>query len=247
MISASRTALDNIDLRQHEGGHPRKGSVDLIPIHPITESTSLIDCGQVAMTIGSQLRDSHPDLEIFYFGHADPPAFRDLVKARKQVGWFQGVKNSPSRHGLTGIGAVPYMSNFNVMLETNDLRTGLSIAASLRERNGGFLGVQCMAFPHENDRVEVACNVDLICYDPKNERHQKAREKGHLVHCMAQYYITSFSTIFERVRALASKSGITVQEKSKIVGFTPNEMGEIATKALQTGDSWQVKPQNMKM
>ena len=42
-----------------------------------------------------------------------------------------------SKHGLTGIGASPYMSNFNVMLETNNLEVGQNIAWKIRERTGG--------------------------------------------------------------------------------------------------------------
>ena len=40
VTSACREAFDTLDpIQHHEGGHPRKGTVDLIPIHPITEET----------------------------------------------------------------------------------------------------------------------------------------------------------------------------------------------------------------
>ena len=40
VTSACREAFDTLDaIEHHEGGHPRKGTVDLIPIHPITEET----------------------------------------------------------------------------------------------------------------------------------------------------------------------------------------------------------------
>ena len=36
MIAASEHALNNINILNHDGGHPRKGAVDLIPIHQST-------------------------------------------------------------------------------------------------------------------------------------------------------------------------------------------------------------------
>ena len=46
-----------------------------------------------------------------------PPTFQD---------------DSPgTRYGTTGIGAVPYMTNFNVMLNTNDLKIGKIVAKEI--------------------------------------------------------------------------------------------------------------------
>ena len=54
-----------------------------------------------------------------------------------------------SKHGLTGIGASPYMSNFNVMLETNNLEVGQNIARKIRERTGGNIQFKifCASWP----------------------------------------------------------------------------------------------------
>ena len=80
--------MDHINIAEHEGGHPRKGAVDLIPIHPLNEETYLEDCGKVALKIGEKLKSYSSELSIFYFGHADIPLKRDLVQRRKEVGWF---------------------------------------------------------------------------------------------------------------------------------------------------------------
>ena len=70
--------------------------IDLIPIHPISESTSLNDCAEVAMRISKRLdtlrmegldKDS-PVVDTFLFGHADIPKKRSLVTMRKQVNWY---------------------------------------------------------------------------------------------------------------------------------------------------------------
>jgi glutamate formiminotransferase len=91
VVNAARKALDLIDLKDHQGGHPRKGVVDLIPIHPLTESTSLEECGQLALKISKALAASHSDLNVFHFGQADQPKHRGLVEMRKHIGWFDNV------------------------------------------------------------------------------------------------------------------------------------------------------------
>ena len=151
VVNASKEALISIDITKHEGGHPRKGAVDLIPIHPLNEFTSLEDCGELALFIGQSLHQSHRDLKSFYFGHADVPLKRDLVQRRKDIGWFKvdkkplhGDQDSSSqkvyKSGTVGIGAILYMTNFNVMLNTSDIQLGQSIAKEIRERSGGLLG-----------------------------------------------------------------------------------------------------------
>ena len=52
--------------------------------------------------------------------------------------------------------------------------------------NVGLLGVQAMAFPHGENQIEVACNVDLVLYDEKNPKHK--------VHNKI-YVFTSLSTL----------------------------------------------------
>ena len=79
------------------------------------------------------------------------------------------------KYGLTGIGAIPYMTNFNVTLKDGiNLEIGRKVAAKIRNSNPdgtGCLGVQSMAFNHIENRIEIACNVELLEYDSSNFRH----------------------------------------------------------------------------
>ena len=85
-----------VGIHEHEGGHPRKGVVDLIPIHPISDSTSLEDCAKVAIRISNHLRalkedevgKDTPIVDTFLFGSADVPMKRSLVTMRKSVDWY---------------------------------------------------------------------------------------------------------------------------------------------------------------
>ena len=51
VVSACREAFQLIDLLQHRGVHPRLGAVDLIPVHPSTEQTSLEECHSLATRV----------------------------------------------------------------------------------------------------------------------------------------------------------------------------------------------------
>ena len=48
VTAACLEAYSLIDLEKHIGGHPRLGSVDLVPIHPISPDISLDECGHIA-------------------------------------------------------------------------------------------------------------------------------------------------------------------------------------------------------
>ena len=105
---------------------------------------------------------------VFYFGKADHEN-RDLVARRKGMQWFDGSHGQPNpdlgtfseKYGITAIGAIPYMSVLNVLLDTDDLEFGKNIASNIRQRNKttGLEGVQAMAFL-KGSKVEIACNID---------------------------------------------------------------------------------------
>lgn len=170
VYNACSVAYQNIDLCQHlDPKHPRLGVIDLIPIHPISPSTSVEECSHVAHQIGHLITSNFPSqASVFYFGKADQEN-RDLVQRRKELSWFSNNEDSiipdlgvfTKGFGITGIGALPYMTVLNVLLDTNDIQLGKNIAINIRHRNRvtGLKGIQAMAFLKEN-KVEIACNVD---------------------------------------------------------------------------------------
>lgn len=228
VLRACQVAYKEIDLEKHEGGHPRLGSVDLVPIHTISPEVSLAECGQIALKLGTRIANSIKGTSVFLFGHADQPLVRGLVERRKAVNWYQGVHgmdfsrvgwdlgSPPSqRYGCTGIGAIPYVTNCNVSIDCQDLQLGKDIAKAIRATTpGGLAGVQSMAFKHEG-RVEIACNV---------EASKEVSSEG-----LFQY--TSPEEIENRVREMAAKKNVKLYG-TKLVGFTPEEAYQRAVNAL---------------
>ena len=214
--------------------------MDLVPVHPITEETSLEDCEVVATNVGRRLHDQVPGSSFFFYRTGVPGD--DLVSRRKRLGWFQSEVRpgeapdlgefSPQR-GVTGAGAAPYMSNFNLSLDTASTRLGRAVLANIRERSGGLPGVSAMAFPHQQG-LEVACNVDMFRLERDNQLHQRHLKEGHLDNVMGHFWRTKFEVIQHVVERTAAAEGVRVLGDSVIVGFTPTEARRVTLEALQT-------------
>ena len=232
VVSAFEAANTLIDIRGHSGGHPRLGSVDLIPLHPITEDTTIKDCDQLANNIVRRLTETVPGSSFFIYG--SQPGQRGLIERRKEFGWFQSsIKPDTTpdtgtfdpRCGLTGVGAAPYMSNFNISLETSDMRLAERVVRTIRSSTGGFPGVSAMAFPHHNN-VEIACNVDMV------QREESGEDMEEI---FPGFWRTRFSAIEARVSQTASEAGVSVLGNSVIIGFTPDKARQLTLEALRLG------------
>ena len=228
-----------IDIRGHTGGHPRLGSVDLIPLHPITEDTTIKDCDHLANKIVSRLTETVPGSSFFIYG--SQPGQRGLIERRNEFGWFQSIikpDTAPDSGtfnpccGLTGVGAAPYMSNFNISLETSDMRLAERVLRTIRSSTGGFPGVSAMAFPHHNN-VEIACNVDMV---------QKEESGDDMEEIFPGFWRTRFSAIEARVTQTASEAGVCVLGNSVIIGFTPDTARQLTLEALRLGQPSLVTP-----
>jgi len=232
-------AFQQIDLGQHtDPGHPRLGAVDLIPIHPVSASVSLTTCGVVARNIGERLVKDVDGSSVFFFGHADP-AQRGLIQRRKEMKWFDMKPPRPDlgkfneSFGVTGVGAIPYMSVLNILLDTSDLSVGRRIALMVRATTPGtgLPGIQTMAF-RKSEGVEVACNIDTnelsVCDDSSG----------------SDVFKTSFVQLEEAIEQYARELGCGVIGEV-IRGYSPHEAYELASGALEMGNVAPWKEKNM--
>ncbi|XP_071493288.1 uncharacterized protein [Diadema antillarum] len=266
VCGACREAYRLIDLSSQEGVHPRLGSVDLIPVYPLSATVSLQECGTIARSIAEYLSDNIQGTSFFLFGAADLPQCRSLVPRRKAVGWFRGKSGidwskfthdfgarPSSRYGLTGVGASHYVTNCNVTIDTQDLEAGREIATAIRATSaGGLPGVQAMAFPHEG-RVEIACNVDSIDQKSTNlasSGGNDAADQGGRGEKIAQedtpivLDYTPPDVIEQRVRELAVEKQIELVGTA-LVGFRPEQAWKVAMEALKTGQDQFWKTRNI--
>jgi len=169
---ASR-AVDLIDLRKHEGEHPRMGAVDVIPFVPISEIRRH-DCVAIAKRVGKRIGEELKVPVFLYEAAATRPDRENLADVRR--GEFEGLAKligTDEDHvpdfgpnavhesaGAVAVGARMPLVAFNVNLGTSDIRIARRIAAAVRERSGGFKFAKALGFAlHDRGIVQVSMNL----------------------------------------------------------------------------------------
>ena len=129
---------------------------------------------------------------------------------------------------LPGVGAIPYVMNCNVTIETSDLEFGKEIAESIRATTkGGLPGLQSMAFHHKGD-IEIACNVEAI---DTEETEVQEGDMASMIQSFGSYYHVPGQVIEDRIRALAQTKGVRTKGTA-LVGFSPEQARAVTKKAL---------------
>jgi glutamate formiminotransferase len=146
----ARAALDHLDLRTHQGVHPRIGVVDVVPFVPI-EGSSLVDAlaarDRFARWAGETLR-----LPCFVYGPE-----RSLPSIRRSA--FRALPpdtGPPAPHptaGACAVGARPVLVAFNLWLRDGDLEAARGLAVAVRSEHVRALGLAV------GDHVQVSMNL----------------------------------------------------------------------------------------
>ncbi len=175
-IALARVAVDRIDMRRHQGVHPRVGAVDVVPFIPL-RGTSMVQAVDVAHRFGRALSEATGVPVFFYAEAATAPARRELPVVR--WGGFErlaerlaepqwrpdcgGAAPHPSA-GVTIVGARGPLIAFNAMLDTPDVAIAKSIAAAIRESTpGGLPSVRAMGV-HLASRGVAQVAMNLLDY-----------------------------------------------------------------------------------
>jgi glutamate formiminotransferase len=208
MIAATGIAIREIDLRQHQGEHPRMGAVDVIPFIPI-QNFSMEEAVALARETGQEMASIY-NLPIFlYEKAATMPARENLANVRK--GEFEGMADKllqpewqpdfgPDRihpsAGVTAVGARMPLVAFNINLNTNNLEIANQIARCIRHISGGLRYCKAMGVAlKERGIVQVSIN-------------------------MTDYTKTPLYRVFEMVRFEAQRYGVEIIG-SEIIGLAP--------------------------
>jgi glutamate formiminotransferase len=184
-------ARDRIDLRRHEGAHPRIGAADIVPLVPLVPG----DFGrareaalQLAERVGGELR-----LPVFLYGELGdgrgPAFFRGggpgELQRRIDAGELApefGPARLDERAGGVLVGARRPLIAFNVNLR-GPLETARAIAGVVRERGGGFPGVRALGLDLPRaGLVQVSMNVEdfeaAALHDIVARVEREAAERG---------------------------------------------------------------------
>ncbi|HEX7283974.1 MAG TPA: glutamate formimidoyltransferase [Vicinamibacterales bacterium] len=202
-------ALAAIDLRAHQGEHPRLGAVDVVPFIPI-EGVTMADCVALAKTIAADVSLRFRLPVYLYEDAASTPARKNLEDIRR--GEFEGLAAKmaapewapdfgPGTPHETGgasvIGARMPLIAYNINLATDRLDVAKKIATAIRMSSGGLRYVKAMGIPLE-DRGIVQVSMNLTNYEK-----------------------TPIFRVFDLVKREAARYGVNVLE-SEIVGLVPS-------------------------
>jgi glutamate formiminotransferase len=201
-------AVEKIDLRVHEGEHPRMGAVDVIPFVPIRDM-DMAECVELSKKLGERIA-SELDLPVFlYEESASAPHRKNLAAIRKgqfegmaakvlEDQWhpdFGGNRIHPSA-GVVAVGARQPLIAFNINLDTSDVSIAKKIAKIIREKDGGFRAVKALGVMLEERNIaQVSIN-------------------------MCDYKQTPLYRVLEFVRFEAARYGVHVVG-TEIIGLAP--------------------------
>jgi glutamate formiminotransferase len=199
-----------IDLRQHQGEHPRMGAVDVVPFVPLGEAT-MADCTALAESVAGAVAARFHVPVYLYAEAARRPERKVLANIRK--GEFEGLAakmadpawapdfGPAAPHptaGAVAIGARPCLIAYNLQLNTRDVKVAQEIAKAVRASGGGLANVQAMGV-HLADRDVAQVSMNLL-----------------------DYRKTPIRRVQELVKAEAARFGASVTD-AEIVGLIPQD------------------------
>ena len=168
-----RDAQQHIDIRQHQGAHPRIGAADVVPWVPF-QGVTMEDCVTYSKQLGARI-GKELEIPVFLYEQAgNIPGGRKLEGIRR--GGLATLENrmktdrewqpdyGPSilhtTAGAVVVGARFFLIAFNVVLQSNDLLVAGKIAKAIRTSGGGLSAVKAMGVPlASRKRVQVSMNL----------------------------------------------------------------------------------------
>lgn len=219
-FQAIRVASEYIDMRQHQGEHPRIGATDvcpLIPISGINLEETVVYARQLAERVHTEL-----DIPIYlYEAAATSQARRNLAYIRK--GEYEGLEakmkqpegqadfgtNFNAKAGATVIGARNFLVAYNINLKTKDTHIAKRIAAEIRE-SGRKIRIDGQ-WQRQAGRFKAVKAIGWYI-----EEYKCTQVSMNLI----DFQTTGMHTVFEACKSIAANYGVELNG-SELIGLVP--------------------------
>lgn len=190
LLAGAARALELIDLRVHEGVHPRVGAVDVVPLVPL-RAGELEAAKRAARRVAARLGEEL-GLPVFLYGEVGagrrPAFFRrgGLDELRRRIEAGELVPDAGPRHvdprvGVALVGARKPLIAYNVELAEAGVAVAREIAAAVRESSGGMPGVQAIGLRlPRSGRVQVSMNIVDLDRAPLHEVVRRVEREAAL-------------------------------------------------------------------
>jgi glutamate formiminotransferase len=170
LLAGIACARDSIDLRAHQGVHPRIGAADVVPVVPVRpeDADRARACARdVARRVGDEL-----GLPVFlyaelgdgrgpaFFRRGGPDELQRRIDSGELVPDFGPSQLHPAAGGVI-VGARRPLIAFHVNLVHADVEAARAIARTVRERDGGFPGVRALGLDLPSaGHAQISMNVE---------------------------------------------------------------------------------------
>jgi glutamate formiminotransferase / 5-formyltetrahydrofolate cyclo-ligase len=214
-VAAAFVAERKIDMRRHDGLHPRIGAVDVVPFVPLLGLT-MAEAVSSARRVARRFADE-VGIPAFHYALASEPPGRRLSELRR--GGFEAIvggwpetrqpdtlpddwphAGAHPTAGASCVGARNVLLAWNVFVDGVALDTLKQIARSIRETGGGIRGLRALAFRFERTGAhQISMNLENV----ENE--------GSPV------------DVFRRIEDMVASAGGRI-ERTEVIGLTPDRL-----------------------
>ncbi len=209
-------AAELIDIRRHEGVHPRVGAADVIPFVPLAGGTIEQSIG-AAHLAGQEIWNRFHVPVYFYESAAKIDGRKRLERVRRPG--FDGLPPdvgdiaANETAGAAVVGARGFLIAFNVNLATRDVAVARAIAKKIRGSSGGFPYVKAIGLPlASRDCAQVSMNF-------------------------VNFAETSFREVWDALVDEAARLGTGVAS-SQLIGFVPRRAFEQAPDFFERAENF---------
>lgn len=230
-----KKAAELIDMRTHEGEHPRQGATDVCPFVPIAGVT-MEKCAELARRLGKRVGDELNIPVYLYEYAATRPERKNLADIRageyealpeklKRPEWrpdFGPAQWSEhvAKTGVTVIGARQFLIAYNINLNTTNVKVAKDIAFTLRERG---------RIKRDAGGNQVLDKDGNPIYIPGLFKHCKATgwlipeyNRAQITINLTDFTVTPMHAVFDAACKEAERFGVRVTG-SEIVGMVPKK------------------------
>ena len=194
-VAGARIAIERIDLNRHAGVHPRVGALDVLPFVPL-HGLTMEDARASARRVGHRLA-RELGIPVYFYGAASEPPGRPLSALRRGgfetlvTGWPDDRQpdlvpaqwahaGAHPTAGVTCIGARRLLLAWNLFLSGISHEVAKRIARSVREAQGGFLGVRALGLDLAGSgRVQVSMNLEDVDLTPPMDVFRAIESQVH--------------------------------------------------------------------
>ncbi len=176
-VNAVRRAAELIDMRAHQGEHPRLGATDVLPFVPV-RGVTMDECVSLAHAVGKLIAEELR-IPVYFYERAARRAdrvnledvrrgalelLREQITTNPERAPDEGLAQVHESAGAIAVGAREFLIAFNVILRSSDIAVARQIARTIRARNNGLPFVKALGF-RLHTRALVQVSMNLVNYE----------------------------------------------------------------------------------